>query len=196
MTKRAAPPWTPMFSEVEGAAVNLCRRNLWRVSPLYDFEDLMQEARLKFLQLQIKYPRVVEAPHFMSLFYISFVNHLHRLASQRHRDAMGHTAGVWNQGRAMEHFDDGDEDTLASLADPRPYAVAEECFDARVMQASAMIRALVERVNASVRKITRRRRATGARESTNTFLCRLVGLDPDHVDMRRELDLFVGNAIQ
>lgn len=58
-------------------------KNLWRVAPEFDFEDLMQEAYVVFLVVQRRYPQVVDAKHFMALFHTSLRNHVHKLATKR-----------------------------------------------------------------------------------------------------------------
>lgn len=191
MAQRVEGPWVPTWEEVAGAATNLARQNLWRVSPLYDMDDLLQEARLKFLYLQRKYPRVVDPPHFMSLFYRSFVNHLHRLAASRGRSASGH---VVHLPRSAEDRSEDQHDPIEALPDQSVNIGAEERFETRLEKADPAVQALVRGVNGP-RPVRRRRKDTGARETTNTFLCRLARLDVPDPALRQKLSTFLDNAI-
>lgn len=190
--KRPTQPWIPTFGEVEGAAANLCRKNLWRVAPLYEFDDLMQEARLKFLYVQLKYPRVIDPPHFMVLFLRSFTNHLHRLAAARGRSASGHVEVGGLRGKQVQ-ADREQSDPIASLPSRDAGVDLEEQFERRIEQASPEIQALVRGVSSSTRRPKLRRRY-GQRETTNSFLCRLAGVNPGEVNLRVQLDAFLNES--
>lgn len=77
--------WTPSWEDrvIQGWVRNYTRKNLWRVAPFYDYDDLIQEFGYIFAYCVRLYPRVVDAPHFMQLFKISCVNWLHDLSRQK-----------------------------------------------------------------------------------------------------------------
>lgn len=50
-----------------GWAMRFATRNIWKVAPLLDLEDLVQELAVTFVGCSRKYPNV-EAKHFMALF--------------------------------------------------------------------------------------------------------------------------------
>jgi len=81
---RSTLKFEPEFDgPIAGWAVNYIKQNLWRFTPFLDFDDLYQEAYVKFRYVADKYPEVVEPQHFMSLFKISLVNHFHSLSWKR-----------------------------------------------------------------------------------------------------------------
>lgn len=67
------PEWEP---KVRGWALKYIRENKWRFEHLHDVDDLMQDAYLVFLKVCDSYPRVVDPPHFMSLYKRSLSNFL------------------------------------------------------------------------------------------------------------------------
>jgi len=84
--ERVLPSFTPRWEgPIEGWTVNYTRRNLWRVIPLHDFEDLVQDGFFRFLVCVERYPEVVDPPHFMRLYQRAFTNHIHDLADARGR---------------------------------------------------------------------------------------------------------------
>lgn len=70
-------PWTNMF----------LKKNYWRVAALYEWEDVLQEARYTFVRTCnkycTKYPRVTKKSHFVSLYIRLFTNWFHTLSRQR-----------------------------------------------------------------------------------------------------------------
>ncbi len=181
--KRAKTPWTPTWKEVEGAATNFARRNLWRCRPLYEMEDLMGEAYVVFLRLVKRYPRVVDPPHFMSLFLMSWSRILHSIASRRTRSASGHVAiGGFRQAEETEGTS-----AIQAVPDPNPAPWSDEQFQARLDKAPAPIRALVEGLERSGRPRRCARFANGTRMTTNQFLCRIAQVDPKTTDLRSQL---------
>lgn len=67
--------YLPVFKgPVEGFIVNFINKNHWRVARIHDREDLMQDAHIVFLRVQLRYQ--VETPqHFMALFVRTWLNH-------------------------------------------------------------------------------------------------------------------------
>lgn len=75
LNKRVVRPWRPSWeNEIRGWTINYIAKNKWRYEAINDFEDLLQDAYLVFLKVAETYPRVVEAPHFMSLYKTSLTN--------------------------------------------------------------------------------------------------------------------------
>jgi len=78
--------WVPVF---EGTFYNTAKtmaiKHVWRVRPLLDVEDLIQEAAMVFYRCSEKYyPETCSRPkHFMSLFTVSFLRRIETLANDR-----------------------------------------------------------------------------------------------------------------
>lgn len=76
--------WEPAWKgPIEGWTVNFTAKNLWRVAPLYEFEDLIQDAYTVFLRCVRAYPEVFEPAHFMSLYQRSVMRHVIDLSNCR-----------------------------------------------------------------------------------------------------------------
>lgn len=69
--------WRPEWSgPIEGWAKKFIYENGWRCDHLHEPDDLLQDAYLTFLRIEAKYPRVIEAPHFMALFKTAMQNEM------------------------------------------------------------------------------------------------------------------------
>lgn len=53
---------------IEGYVVNYLNQNFWKVERSMEWADIMQEAYCVYLDTNRRYPDVVDAPHFMTLF--------------------------------------------------------------------------------------------------------------------------------
>lgn len=185
--------WEPSWDEVQPAARNIARRSLWRLAPMYDMDDLMQEARIVFLRISRRYPNIIEAPHFMAMFKLAWVNEINTLSNRRTRDAMGHATRV-----EQTHEPQRDEDSRSVWdrvqgrltrvdhqpgADKRPVAaVTDESFYDVLLGADPDIRLLVDRLDDPKRpRRMRQQGRRGRRETTNEYLCRLAGVQPERV---------------
>lgn len=71
------PEWK---GPIEGYVVNFLSKQLWRVRPLLEHDDAMQEAYLVFLRTAARYPLMDTPQHFMSLFKTSWSNEFHDLS--------------------------------------------------------------------------------------------------------------------
>lgn len=75
------PEWT---KEIEGCAYNMTRKYWNGLKAWYEWDDLMQEARIAFLRLQRRYRGKVDNPAwFMSLFKVSWQRRLIHLFRRR-----------------------------------------------------------------------------------------------------------------
>ena len=71
------PEWK---GPIEGYVVNFLSKQLWRVRPLLEHDDAMQEAYLVFLRTAARYPMMDTPQHFMALFKTSWTNEFHDLS--------------------------------------------------------------------------------------------------------------------
>lgn len=75
--------WSPA---IQGWTVKYLRANYWRVdTTLYDFEDLLQEARMVYYKVVWKYPLVTEPKHMMALYKRSLSNYICDLSRYKQR---------------------------------------------------------------------------------------------------------------
>ncbi len=70
--------WSPLWDgPVKHWAIKFNRDNQWRRERIHDDSDLLQDAYLVFMKICRRYPRVVEAAHFMALFKTALRNEWH-----------------------------------------------------------------------------------------------------------------------
>lgn len=77
-------PRKPRFDEgLEQWAERYIKQQAWRCAPMFDEDDLLQEAWCLYKKLRVRYFWVEDAPHFMRLFQTSLRNLIHSLAAPR-----------------------------------------------------------------------------------------------------------------
>ena len=95
--------YSPKFEgPIMGYVANSLTGHVWKVAPLYDRDDLMQEAYLVFLRCASKYPALDEGKHFMALFKTAWSNHMILLARKA-------TKNRFTVSEAQLDRDDGSE---------------------------------------------------------------------------------------
>lgn len=84
MTTKKRIPYVARYpGPIEGHAINLAKKFYPKLCAYYDFDDLLQDAYEKFMEVKAKYPHVDNRAWFMSLFSRSFHNHLVGLLQHR-----------------------------------------------------------------------------------------------------------------
>lgn len=151
------------------------KQNYWRVASWMDYEDLIQDGFYFYCRITEKYPNVTTPSHRMALFKTAFTNHIHDLAKKRTRDS-SLSSRESDLGVSLP--------TLAEQTEP-------ESPDTSLIIATLpdVLRRLIVvlQTDERVRKPYRRRGAV--RETTNERLCRLVGVNPDSVNILALLHL-------
>jgi hypothetical protein len=70
--------WTPVWTEEYTKWTRgFVRSNRWRCDPLYDKDDLEQEAFFVFAHVAATYPRIIDPGHFLALFKRAMINKMH-----------------------------------------------------------------------------------------------------------------------
>ena len=87
--------WSPKWEgSIQQWAKSFIQQNLWRCDPINEFNDLLQDAYLIYNKICERYPRVIEARHFMALFQRALWNKFHdqarymRLKRRVHEDTI------------------------------------------------------------------------------------------------------------
>jgi len=78
----AGEPWTPELKRWTSFQIT---KNMWRFDPMYEHDDLMQEALIKFYKLKTKYPDVEKVSHFNALYKTSINNLIIDKARERRK---------------------------------------------------------------------------------------------------------------
>lgn len=174
---RYRPEWK---GPVEGYAVSVIHKNLWRFVGIMSFEDAYQEAYLKFLELSNKYAGTVTNPRwFMSLYKRALANRITDFANKS------------NRLRRLVCFSE-----LTEADDPIPFEenLAGERhdvdldFEVLLEEAPEEVRQvltlLANKDTAMLGVIAQSWQRQGKRkEDGNEFLCKLLGYDYRKVDL-------------
>lgn len=95
------PDWSP---EIEKWTLEQIRLNKWRFHRTEDTDDILQEAKLLFWQLQKRYPTAIRIPHFFTLYKNSLLRKFHDKARKMMRtvdETPTDDAGIFEQGGSV-----------------------------------------------------------------------------------------------
>lgn len=83
--------FTPQWSgAIEGWTRTFIKANNWRCDRIHTPADLLQDAYITFLKISERYPRVIDAPHFMRLYQRTIWNQMHDQARYMRRKRVLH----------------------------------------------------------------------------------------------------------
>ncbi len=190
--KRQRLDFVPQFDgAISGWAVNYIKRNYWRVASRHEFEDLIQEAWIIFDKVRDNYPHVNNAPQFFCLFRTAFTNHIHDLAIN--------STSERNLVVDISEEDLSYEDILANIMGDCPNAgFANVLFKQAPRELKLLLRSMFDDAKRDLFLQKMKRRDPGhrlsERETTNQYWCRIVGLDPNKVDLVDLLHEHFGEA--
>lgn len=141
-----------------GWMINYAMANKWRVEPLYDLDDLIQEGHLWWREILRRYPTAKTPSHLMSLFKLAYHHHITNLANKRTK-----------------------EKTVTSFFELEPNVLELEgaTFHLLTKQAPQKVRAVLELFTSEeglkrLRRCRHLRRPNGTRETANEFLRRMT----------------------
>lgn len=176
-------PATALDAGMVGWLHSYARSNFWRVSSWYDYEDLVQDGFLCYAICLEKYALVVkEKEHFMALLKRTYWNHVTDLSVRRTR---------LNETPACDLAVDDDGSYFENLVGGKPDDVS---FAAIIRDAPNDVAAVLKIIITDVGLATLRksyRRKDGTRETLNERLCKLVGFDPDVIDLSHRVRMYL-----
>ena len=73
----------PTFEYLRPWVVKFAAANVWRTAPVYDVDDLVQEAGLKYIQCCERYGTDLDPAHFATIFRTSVHRRIHDLSNSR-----------------------------------------------------------------------------------------------------------------
>ncbi len=169
MSARKRMSFTPEWEGVvEGWTVNYLHQNLWRVPRYMEFEDLKSDAYVRFLDCRDRYPNVIDAPHFMSLYKVSVVNHITDLSNKATKmKSEVVTSALESDGNQASSFLPGyaiDDDAQ------NQFLVTES------LQEDADMQAVIEGFTNGKRPRYRRDKNTRKRECRSEYICRVANI--------------------
>ena len=164
---------------LKGWMVRYARANMWRVPAYYTLEDLIQDGYVQFYRCCHRYG-ATEPRHFMALFKRCYSNHITDLANERtatKAETSLSDLGVVDDTAFYERA--AGQDDLSAIA-TLLVGAPKEVVDVLRMFTTDAARALREPYDQGGR---RKRGQVHARETTNERWCRLLGYDPNEVDL-------------
>lgn len=168
---------------IEGYVVRLINKNFWRFKNHMAFDDVYQEAYIKFLELKERYTGTVDSPKwFMSLYKTSLQNKITDFANLSNR--LGRQVCFTELGDypcSNEERVSFQESLIGSLESDGPLDVdlsnaPDEVRKVFVLLSSAppeLLSAMTDTWNANGKR----------KEGGNQFLCKMLGYDHSKVDL-------------
>lgn len=181
-----------MDDGARGWLIKTATKSFWRVSKWYELDDLIQDGYLCYYKVCQRYPTATDVPHRMALFKITYINFIHDLATRRTKSV-------------TEVLDSDLQTGSDDLIDQSFIATLAECPLSGMIEVGAILASAPERVRAALELFTTEaglktlrsayRRQRGGkhlvRETMNQRLCRVLGYDPEKVNLTRELRDFL-----
>lgn len=162
------------------------RRHYWRVEKFFELDDLIQEGYYCYYYVRRRYPHVVDPPHIMTLFKLTFMCSLNDLSKGAKPNGAG---SGWRPGLETASW-------LTAACDPDEQPLRERHGgadpDADMMQVIAdapprLSRLLRLLLSGDGLRGELRRHTDGTRESLNERLCSLIGVSPRDFDLHSDL---------
>jgi hypothetical protein len=182
------PSYTPSFEgPIEGFVHNFLKRNFWRVAASMEYEDVLQEARLLFLELKQRYPQVDTPQWFMTLFKRSFSNHFHDL-SKTDTDVRSGTS-ISNSSA-----EDSSEISLETLmGDPENAGYMTTLIGQAPEEVRSVLNLIANAPAELLELAIDSWKASGKKkELGNQMLCRMLGRDPSKTDLVEQVRAYFG----
>jgi len=162
------------------------RKEYWRVQGWLGLDDLLQDGAMCWQIVLRTYPDVHCPKRLMGLFKTTYTNHLHKLSNRKTNTPESTVAMddytmacIEDTARADQLLDDHHAELMTFLAEaPPPLKQLLHAIDANP--------ALLHR------PIPRNR--YGRRVSTNCWLCSLIGMNPETIDLATMLHTYLGKA--
>lgn len=168
-------------------------KNFWRVCRWYDLDDLIQDGYMCYARTRTRYPDLIKPPliygqkaRFVSMFKRIYLNEIHDLANDRTKSIseIG-LLDIVSDEKPSEQQGDTDPLELNALAVP------EECtFAVMLSQAPAVVKMFLMAMETEEGRQMMRgqlRKTSTHRETLNERLCKMIGCDPEAIDLEWEI---------
>lgn len=161
---------------VRGLVVNMAKKNFWRVANWYEIDDLIQDGYMCWAKVRQAYPKIKNIKHLTALFKTTFSRYIIDLSNKKR---------------------EGEELVISQFIDERSNGIREwESLlgvTDEVGTASILLHSMPSELKELWRYLTsesgraelrgRYQTVRGVRETTNQFLCRVLGLDSETVNL-------------
>jgi hypothetical protein len=145
------------------------RLNYWRVTPLLDMDDLIQEGFVCYYHVVKRYPHVKDPPQLMRLFQVTYIGAIHDLSKRRTKKIDIPVADAISEASNESQF----------WETKGPVGLPSTSIFPPSPEVKAILQALS--IDANLKKLRSLYRVykNGRRETLNDRLCRLAGVAPD-----------------
>lgn len=160
--------------------------NKWRVASHFDYADLLQECCVKFLQCRNKYPTVAQPQHFMALY---------KTAVHKHFCTLSNCIKFECDPIVVDKV-------MSSRGEYSNFGYVLRILEQAPEEVISVVLALLDNDNKEERArehrkyklpgLTLREGGVKSRETTNEYLCSLIGADPEVTDLRGMLEHCIG----
>jgi hypothetical protein len=171
---------------VERNAINQCREWFYYgVKKGYEFEDMLQEAKLIFCRCKNNYSgKKDNKKHFMKYYKISLYNRLHDLFLRSYGKGNRFKWDGIDNCVSLEEYDPGDACFLGDFAIKLREAPKDiiKVLDIIFKAPEEMLEAL---------GLTSKQKDRSKGFSVNKRLCEALDIDPNQISLKKELKLFL-----
>ena len=150
------------------------KKNFWRVAAWIDYDDLIQDGYVAYYETRMRYPTATEPAHIMWLFQLVFRSKIEDLVRAN-----------------TNQVDDARSDLVETIESPNMIIPDFSNFHALLVKAPELIK---EALSLLIDEQARNELTTpfvkhdnGRRETMNDRMCRLLGKDPNCIDIVGQL---------
>jgi DNA-directed RNA polymerase specialized sigma24 family protein len=172
---------------MRGYIHNKARKEYWRVSSWYGLEDLVQDGYMCYAKCKARYAgTVTEQRHFMALVQTAFHNHIMTLAGRHHLVKESTISQLTPEGKQEAAVWDaitppeGESATFRTLLAQAPAEFKQ------------LISLLVKDGVEAYKWVKPEGSRKAVRQTTNEYLCGLIGKDPEDEDLVGQLKAYFG----
>jgi len=168
-------PW--LDAGVQGLIKNMATKNFWRVAYWYELDDIIQDGYMVWTKVRRHYPDITNIRHLTALFRTSYDRYIIDLSKKRTRleeVAVSQLAAPDSDGT------DEMEALLGVQHETTTVTMLMHSAPAELKQLWRFLTSEDGRRRLRERKLVYK---NGTRETTNQFLCRVLGLDAESVNL-------------
>ena len=179
--------FSPKFKgEIEGYIKNHLKKNFWRVANIMDYEDVLQEAVITFIEVVKRYESVVSNPAwFMSLFKKAWHDRFYDLAQSASK-AKKEVVVDW--GAIERSLDDEDSKPALPIDSVENYGPLLHRINSASPELKQICTILFTAPAETLAIIQQELRSSGSKLcGLNKVFCTLIGVDPTKTNLRKQL---------
>ena len=178
-----------MDASAHGWMVKQAVRHYWRIESFMSIDDLLQDGRMHFIRISLRYPQVTDKPQVMAIFKRTFINHIHDLSKKKSKHSVEQVEELaarkrrpGRKPRSQQVFDWEHSPLDPGISDPE-LATFRAFLSKAPKPIQDVISLLTRDDTREALRAQYRIRNDGTRETVNGRLCRLCGYNPTNIDL-------------